>query len=224
MYGGNYENWRYSPLTAVNRDNVGKLAPVWMFQTGIPGQLAASPVVADGVVYLTAANNNLYALDARSGEPLWHYEHQLPGDLRICCGPVNRGVAIAGEHVFMATLDARLVAIERASGKIAWNVAMDDYKVGYSATSAPVVIDDLVISGIAGGEYGARGFIDAYDRATGARRGRRYTVPAAGEPGVDLGRRFLEDRRRSELGHRHLRSADRSALLADRQSLARLER
>ena len=126
MYGGNYENWRYSPLDEVNRENVGKLVPAWMFQTGIPGQLAAAPIVADGVVYLTAAYNNLYALDARSGEPLWHYEHQLPGDLRICCGPVNRGVAIAGSHVYMATLDARLVALDRATGEVAWNVAMDD--------------------------------------------------------------------------------------------------
>jgi alcohol dehydrogenase (cytochrome c) len=185
MYGGNYENWRFSPLTDINRDNVGKLVPTWLFQTGIPGQLAGAPIVADGVVYLTASYNHLYALDAKSGEPLWHYEHQMPSDLRICCGPVNRGVAIAGDHVFMATLDARLIAIERATGKIAWNVVMDDHKAGYSATSAPVVIDDLVISGIAGGEYGARGFVDAYDIKTGERRWRRYTVPAAGEPGVE---------------------------------------
>ncbi len=185
MYGGNYENWRYSPLADINRDNVDKLAPTWLFQTGIPGQLAAAPIVADGVVYLTAAHNNLYALDARTGEPLWHYEHRLPGDLRICCGPVNRGVAIAGGLVFIATLDARLVALDRATGEVAWNVVMGDHKVGYSATSAPLVVGDMVISGIAGGEYGARGFIDAYDIATGERRWRRWTVPAAGEPGVE---------------------------------------
>jgi len=177
MYGGNYENWRYSPLTDIDRDNVGKLVPTWLFQTGIPGQLAGAPIVADGVVYLTASYNHLYALDAKSGEPLWHYEHQMPSDLRICCGPVNRGVAIAGDHVFMATLDARLIAFERATGKIAWNIVMDDHKVGYSATSAPVVIDDLVISGIAGGEYGARGFVDAYDIKTGEVIAHHYSDP-----------------------------------------------
>ncbi|MGE0483918.1 MAG: pyrroloquinoline quinone-dependent dehydrogenase [Gammaproteobacteria bacterium] len=185
MYGGNYENTRFSPLDDVNRDNVKGLTPAWLFQTGIPGQLAGAPIVVDGVVYLTASYNNLFALDAASGAPLWHYEHQMPSDLRICCGPVNRGVAVAGEHLFMATLDARLIAFERTSGKIVWNVAMDDHKAGYSATSAPVVIGDLVISGIAGGEYGARGFVDAYDIKSGERRWRVWTVPAAGEPGVE---------------------------------------
>ncbi len=185
MYGGNFENWRYSPLTDINRDNVAKLAPAWFFQTGIPGQLEASPVVADGVLYLTASYNNLFALSARSGEMLWHYEHQLPGDIRICCGPTNRGVAVAGDKVFMATLDARLLAFDRATGKIAWDVTLDDYKLGYSATAAPLVVKDMVIIGIAGGEYGARGFLDAYSIADGKRRWRRYTVPSAGEPGVE---------------------------------------
>ncbi len=185
MYGGNYENWRYSALADINRDNVRKLAPAWLFQTGIPGQLAAAPVVADGVLYLTAAYNNLYALDATTGAPLWHYRHNLPGDLRICCGPVNRGVAIHGDRVFMATLDARLVALDRSTGEVLWNVEMGDHKVGYSATSAPLVIGDLVMSGIAGGEYGARGFIDAYAVSDGQRVWRRWSVPAAGEPGVE---------------------------------------
>ncbi len=185
LYGGNYENWRYSPLETINRSNVSKLKPAWLFQTGIPGQLAGAPVVVDGVVYLTASYNNLFALNARSGDPLWHYEHQLPSDIRICCGPVNRGVAVAGDRVFMATLDARLIAFDRVSGKVIWDVAMDDYKAGYSATSAPLPIGDLVLSGISGGEYGARGFIDAYDTATGERRWRRWTVPVAGEPGVE---------------------------------------
>lgn len=185
MYGGNYQNWRYSPLARINRDNVGKLLPKWLFQTGVPGQLAGAPVVVDGVLYLTAANNNLFALDARTGETLWHYEHLLPSDLRICCGPVNRGVAVHGDKVFMATLDARLIAFNRRTGDILWNTPMDDYKVGYSATSAPLVVNDLVISGIAGGEYGVRGFIDAYSAADGKRVWRTWTVPAEGEPGVE---------------------------------------
>ena len=185
MYGGNFENWRYSPLTDIDRENVKRLAPAWLFQTGIPGQLAAAPIVADGIVYLTAAYNHLYALDARSGEALWHYEHQMPSDLRICCGPVNRGVALSGDKVFMATLDARLVALDRASGKVVWDVKLDDHVAGYSATAAPLVVKDLVMIGIAGGEYGARGFIDAYDVASGERRWRRYTIPVAGEAGVE---------------------------------------
>ncbi len=185
MYGGNFENWRYSPLTIVNRDNVNKLQAAWMFQTGIPGQLEAAPIVADGILYLTASYNNLYALDAVTGAVLWHHEHQMPSDLVICCGPTNRGVAIADDKVYMATLDARLLALDRATGKVVWNIVIDDYKNGYSATAAPFVVKDLVMVGIAGGEYGARGFVDGYDRTTGERRWRRYTVPTAGEPGVE---------------------------------------
>ena len=185
MYGGSYDNSRYSPLADINRDNVKNLAPAWIFQTGIAGQLEAAPIVADGVLYLTAAMNNLYALDARSGDILWHYEHQMPSDLRICCGPTNRGVAMAGNTLFMATLDARLVALDRASGKVLWNVVLDDYKNGHSATAAPLVIKDVVVIGSAGGEYGARGFIDAFDIKTGKRVWRTYTVPGAGEAGVE---------------------------------------
>ena len=185
MYGGSYDNNRYSPLVDINRYNVKNLAPTWVFQTGIAGQLEAEPIVAEGVLYLTAAYNNLYALDAKSGEILWHYEHQMPSDLRICCGPTNRGVAIHGDRLFMATLDARIVAVDRATGKVVWNTVMDDYKNGHSATGAPLVVNNVVIIGSAGGEYGARGFIDAYDIASGKRVWRRYTIPAAGEPGVE---------------------------------------
>ena len=184
-YGGNYANWRYSALKNIARGNVGKLVPAWVLQTGIQGQVAASPVVADGTLYFTAAYNNLYALDAVTGQMLWHYEHPMPSDLRLCCGPANRGVAIAGNKVFMATLDARLIAFDRASGKVAWNIVMEDYKAGYSATGAPLVVKDLLIIGSGGGEFAARGFIDAYNLEDGRRRWRRYTVPSAGEPGVD---------------------------------------
>jgi alcohol dehydrogenase (cytochrome c) len=184
-YGGNYANWRYSGLTDINRGNVAKLVPVWMLQTGVQGQVAASPVVADGVLYFTAAYNNLYALDAVSGKLRWHYEHPMPSDIRLCCGPANRGVGILGDKLYMATLDARLVALNRQSGEVVWNVVMDDYQAGYSATGAPLVIEDLVIIGSGGGEFAARGFIDAYDAQTGTRRWRRYTVPGAGEPGVE---------------------------------------
>lgn len=185
MYGGNYENWRYSPLEDINRYNVSRLAPVWMFQTGLQGQLSASPIVVDGVMYMTAPYNNLWALDASDGRILWHYEHLLPGDLRICCGPINRGVAISGNTLFMATLDARLIAFDRVTGDVLWNVQMGAYAEGYSASSAPLVVGNLVISGIAGGEYGARGFIDAYTLDEGELVWRTYTVPGEGEPGVE---------------------------------------
>lgn len=185
MYGGNYENWRFSPLTDVDRKNVKNLQVAWIFQTGIPGQLEAAPIVADGIMYLPASYNHLYALDAVTGEPLWKYDHPLPDDLRICCGPTNRGVAILDDKVFMATLDARLVALDRKTGKVAWNVVMDEYGKGYSSTAAPLIIKGNVIIGIAGGEYGVRGFIDAYDAKTGERKWRRYTVPTAGEKGVE---------------------------------------
>jgi alcohol dehydrogenase (cytochrome c) len=185
MYGGNYEGWRFSPLTDINRKNVKNLSAAWIFQTGVPGQLQASPVVADGVLYLTAPYNHLHALDAITGDPLWKYDHPLPDDLRICCGPGNRGVAIVDDKVFMATLDARLVALDRKTGAVVWNVKIDEYANGYSLTLAPLIIKDKVIIGIAGGEYGIRGYIDAYDAKTGERKWRRYTVPTVGEKGVE---------------------------------------
>ena len=185
MYGGSYPNWRYSPLTDITHDNVAKLAPAWIFQTGVPGQFEASPLVADGVMYVTASYDHVFALDAASGDVLWHYEHQMPSDIQICCGPTNRGVALAGDRVYLGTLDAHLVALDRHSGDVVWNIKMDDYAKGYSSTAAPLVVDNKVIIGIAGGEYGARGFIDAYDVATGKRVWRRYTIPTKGEPGVE---------------------------------------
>jgi alcohol dehydrogenase (cytochrome c) len=185
MYGGNYQNWRFSPLKDINRQNVKKLQAAWIFQTGIPGQLEAAPIVADGIVYLVASYNHVYALNAATGEPLWKYDHPLPDDLRICCGPTNRGVAIADDKVFLGTLDARMVALDRKTGAVVWNVKMDDYTAGYSSTAAPLVIKDKVIIGIAGGEYGVRSFIDAYDAKTGERKWRRYTIPTAGEKGVE---------------------------------------
>lgn len=185
MYGGNYQNWRFSPLKDINRQNIKTLQAAWIFQTGIPGQLEASPIIADGIMYLVASFNHVYALNAVTGEPLWKYDHPLPEDLRICCGPTNRGVAIADDKVFLGTLDARMVALDRKTGAVAWNVKMDEYNLGYSSTAAPLVIKDKVIIGIAGGEYGVRSFIDAYDIKTGERKWRRYTIPAAGEKGVE---------------------------------------
>lgn len=185
MYGGNYEGWRYSPHSEITRENVKSLQAAWIFQTGVPAQMQASPLVADGVMYVTAAYNKLYALDAGTGKPLWKYDHELPDDMRICCGPGNRGAALAGDKVIMATLDARVVALDRKTGAVLWNAKADDYAAGYSFTLAPLVVRDNVIVGIAGGEYGVRGYVDAYDLETGERKWRRYTVPDEGEPGTE---------------------------------------
>ncbi len=185
MYGGNYAGWRFSPLTDINRDNVKNMKAAWMFQTGIPAQMQASPIVADGILYLTAAYNHLFALNAVTGELLWRYEHKLPDDMRVCCGPSNKGAAIAGDKIFMATLDAHVVALNRKTGEVIWNTEMDRYSDGFSATVAPLVVRDNLIVGIAGGEYGVRGYIDSYDINTGERKWRRYTIPEAGEPGAE---------------------------------------
>ena len=185
MYGGSYDSTRFSPLTDINRTNVKKLQAAWMFQTGVPAQFQASPVVADGIMYMTAAFNHVYAIQAETGEMLWRYDHPLPSDMRVCCGPSNRGVAISGDKVFMATLDACLVALQAQTGALVWQAEIDDYRKGYSATAAPLIVKDKVIVGIAGGEYGIRGYVDAYDVATGERRWRRHTTPGEGEPGSE---------------------------------------
>ncbi len=183
MYGGNYDNSRFSPLTDIDKQNVKALSVAWVFQTGIPFQFQAAPIVADGVIYVSAAYNHVYALDAKTGHMLWKYDHKMPSDARICCGPGNRGVAIADDKVYMGTLDARLVALDRKTGEVAWNVEIEKYDRGYSGTGAPLVIRDLVIVGIAGGDYGVRGFLDAYNTKTGERVWRLYTIPGTGEPG-----------------------------------------
>lgn len=184
-YGGNYASWRHSPVDTLTPETVGELRMAWAFQTGKPGQLEVNPVLYDGILYVTSAYNRLFALDATSGALIWRYDHPQPEDLRICCGPANRGVAITGDTVLMATLDARLVAFDRKSGEVRWNAEIIDYRGGFSATSAPLVVGDLAVIGVGGGDFGARCFIDAYDVATGERRWRHYTVPDAGEPGVE---------------------------------------
>lgn len=185
LYGGDYNNHRHSPITDINPENVGNLQVAWAFPTGTTNQFEVSPTVYDGVMYVTTSFNRLFALDAGTGEIYWRYDHQLPPDPRLCCGSVNRGAAIAGDLVLMATLDAKLIAFDRKSGEIVWETVIEDYSLGFSATSMPMVVKDMAIIGIAGGEFGVRGFFDAYDIATGERRWRHYTVPDTGEPGVE---------------------------------------
>ena len=188
MFGGDYTSQRHSPLTQVTPQNVDRLTPRWMFQTqtSAPGRgFETTPVVLDGVMYITGNNNHAWALDARTGMPIWHYQRSLPEVLRVCCGMVNRGPAILGDKLYMGTLDAHLVALDRKTGKVLWDATVEEPKNGYSVTLAPMVIKNKVIVGVAGGDYASRGFIDAYDAETGARAWRFYTVPGAGEKGAE---------------------------------------
>ena len=157
--------------------------PKWAYQTMAGGKFEATPLVVDGVLYATGADDRAFALDARSGRPIWQYQRALPPDIRPCCGRVNRGMAILGDKVFLGTLDAHVIALDTRTGNVVWDVGTSDYNKGYSITLAPLVIKNLVLIGVSGGEYGIRGFIDAYDGATGARKWRFYTVPGPGEPG-----------------------------------------
>jgi len=184
-YGGDYGSQRHSPLTQVTPANVDQLATRWAFQTAQLGKFEATPVVVNGVIYITGPNNTAWAIDARTGRQLWSYRRDLPEGIDVCCGRVNRGFAVLGNKLYMNTLDAHLLAFDMKTGAVVWDVVIDDYKLGYSATAAPLIVKDKVVVGIAGAEYGIRGFIDAYDAATGKRAWRFWTVPGPGEKGND---------------------------------------
>jgi alcohol dehydrogenase (cytochrome c) len=188
-FSGDYTGQRHSPLTQITLRNVGRLVPQWTFQTGSFARgrgFEATPLAVDGVLYVTGSNNYAWALDARTGRPFWEYRRNLPNDLTYgALAPVNRGFAILGDRLFMVTLDAHLLAFDRRTGGVLWDVTLANYREGYAATLAPLVVDDQVVVGIGGGEYATRGFLDAYDPSTGARRWRLYTVPAPGEPGSE---------------------------------------
>ena len=186
MYSGDYAGRRYSTLKQIDTGNIAALAPKWAYQTMGTGKYESTSLVVDGVLYGTGSDDRAFALDARSGRPIWQYQRALPPDIRPCCGRVNRGLAILGDKVFLGTLDAHVIALDTKSGNVIWDVNTvggSDYNKGYSITLAPLVIKNLVLIGVSGGEYGIRGFIDAYDAATGARKWRFYTVPGPGEPG-----------------------------------------
>jgi len=185
QYSATYDGHRFSSLSQINRDNVSQLTAQWIFQTATPGFFENTPLVVDGIMYVTAPENLAFALDARTGRRLWSYKRTLPEKLRACCGHSNRGFAILGSRLFLATLDAHVVALDSATGNVLWDVQAADYAQGYAFTVAPLIVKDKVIVGVSGGEYGIRGFIDAYDVATGKRAWRFYTIPAPGEPGGD---------------------------------------
>ncbi len=183
MYSGTLDSQRFSKLDQVNTENVAQLELKWSYQIPVIDRAETVPVVVDGIMFITEAPSNVVAVDARTGGVYWRYDHPLPEDLRICCGRNNRGVAILGETLFFSTLDARLVALDARTGNVLWNKEVAKYQEGYSKTEAPLIVKDLVVTGIAGGEFGIRGFIDAYDPETGDLVWRTYTVPGSGEPG-----------------------------------------
>ena len=181
-YGGDYNGTRHSPLTQLTPENVGQLAAQWTFQTGTLGSFQTTPLVIDGIIYATGYQNHAWAIDARTGRPIWRYRRNLPDDLHNCCGAVNRGFAALGDRLFMTTIDAHLIALDMKTGGVLWDTELADFKVGYSATVAPLVVKDKVIVGIAGAEFSIRGFIDAYDAQSGKRAWRFYTVASPDDP------------------------------------------
>src|SRR5258708_9564779 len=164
-YGKNSLGWRYSELDQINVRNVSKLVPQWMFQTNATGKNETTPLVFDRMMFVTGPNNFAWALDALTGRLIWSYKSAPQGGLNLCCGAVNRGFAVKGNKLFKVNLDGSLLAMDATSGAVLWQTAMDDYKKGYTATSAPLVVKNLVVSGMAGAEVGTRGFIYAYDGA-----------------------------------------------------------
>ncbi len=182
-YSGDYSGKRFSALDQIKTANAHSLVAKWVYQTGATGKLETTPLVVDGTLYATAQDDRAFALDARTGRPIWMYQRQLPGDIRPCCGRVNRGMAILGDKVFLGTLDAHVIALDAKTGNVVWDVAAADYRTGHSFTVSPLAVKNLIVIGVSGGEYGVRGFVDAYDAMTGERKWRFYTVPGPGEPG-----------------------------------------
>src|SRR5436190_3965515 len=188
-YSGDYTGRRHSPLTQITPENVKRLSAQWTFQseTLAPGRgFEGTPLLIDGVLYLTGSNNFAWAINARTGRSIWRYRRELPPDMTSGSSyPVNRGFAMLGDRLFMVTLDAHLLSLNSKTGDVVWDVAMEDYRRGYAATLAPLIVKDKVIVGISGGEYATRGFIAAYDPKSGTQIWRFNTIPGEGEPGSE---------------------------------------
>jgi alcohol dehydrogenase (cytochrome c) len=183
-YGGDLGETRYWPSSLINAKNVGKLHVKWIFQTGVVGSFENTPIVENGVMYVTTPYDHVFAVDAKSGKQLWHYQYKL-GKNFFCCGPNNRGVVVIGDKVLFGTLDAHLVALDKKTGEKVWDTEVADAEVGYSLTSAPAVYKNMAIIGIAGGEYGIRGFISAYNIDDGKLAWRWHTIPGPDEANPD---------------------------------------
>jgi alcohol dehydrogenase (cytochrome c) len=192
-YYGAYDGQRYSPLDEIDTENVQRLKVAWVFSFAPQGLHAGqstyafenAPVVVDGVMYVSGWDGWVWALDAKNGQLLWQYKHAIPFDTSLCCGNVNRGVAVANGKVFVCTLNAHVLALDATTGAALWDVTSGDVRAGESLTIAPLAVKDRVVVGSSGGEFGVRGHLDAYDMETGERVWRCYTIPKPGEPGSD---------------------------------------
>lgn len=174
---GNYNQTRFYPAEQINRENVDKLERAWSFKMEVTDSLETSPIIVDGTMYVTSSFNHVYALDAETGKQKWHYKHKMGPITTYCCGPNNRGVFPYGGMLYMGTLDAKLVAIDAATGKKVWETQIADPELGYSETMAPTVVDGKVLIGTNGGEYGIRGFVKAFDATSGKLLWNFYTIP-----------------------------------------------
>src|ERR1700761_8698385 len=163
LTNGNYAQTRFYGAKQIDRDSVKHLHVAWIFQTDVKESLETSPIVVDGVMFVTTSYSHVYALDAKTGRELWHYNHKMGPITTYCCGPNNRGVQVLNDMVYLATLDAKLVALSAKTGEVVWRTDIADPELGYSETMAPTVIKDKVLIGTNGGEYGIRGFVKAYD-------------------------------------------------------------
>jgi alcohol dehydrogenase (cytochrome c) len=182
-YSGTYLSQRFSLLDQITPSNARNLEHKWVYQASVSGPWQATPLVVDGIMYVSQRPNDVVALDAKTGRVFWIYRYVPATDQKACCGSNNRGLAILGDTLFMGTLDARLVAIHAKTGRRLWDVQVTDYQLSYSLTLAPLVVKDKVIVGVGGGDLGVRGFIAAYDAQNGNEVWRFYTIPGPGEPG-----------------------------------------
>ena len=180
-YWGDYQGTHYSRLTSITPANVRSLKAQWSYQFGA-GNNETMPLVVDGLMFVTGPLNNAAALDARTGRPIWRYTRRLPRVASHCTVMTNRGFAILGDRLFMATLDTHLVSLDAKTGAVIWDVPVDDYQKGFSITHAPLAIDGKIIVGVTAGECGLQGFVDAYDAATGKKLWRNWAVAQKGDP------------------------------------------
>src|SRR2546425_7925778 len=182
MYRGNFSGWGYSPLEQITPGNVKKLVPVWSFSTGVTEGHQSPPIVNDGVMFITTPQQQVIALKAKSGDLIWRYKKELPEDL-LQLHPTNRGVALWEDRVYVATVDAHLIALDAKTGAVVWDTTVDDYKNGYYFTLAPLVAKGKVMVGTSGDELGIRGYVAAFDARDGSPVWKTHTIPGPGEPG-----------------------------------------
>ena len=174
---GNYNQTRFYPARQINAHNVDQLERAWTFETEVVESLETTPIVVNGVMYVTTSFNHVYALNAETGQEIWHHKHKMGPITTYCCGPNNRGVFPYGDKIYMGTLDAKLVALDAKTGQVEWAIQIADPELGYSETMAPTAVDGKILIGTNGGEYGIRGFVKAFDAETGELLWTFHTTP-----------------------------------------------